>query len=135
MANSKSHNGAAIINQMSLISFGLGHGRIGFTREKSESDNREYAMCYFISATGEKTRVTISEKLQPLFSGKKEDLSKDSQVIKDNMRGLQVIEFEVSDELKEKRKAEGRQLESYQLCRDIEVNVAEDIDWAAAAGI
>lgn len=135
MANSKSHNGAAIINQTPLIAFGLQHGNIGFGREKN-SEGKEYSICMFIQPNGTKTRVTVADKLQGEIKGTKESMAADAAFIKENIRGLQVVEFEVSDELREERKANGRQPESYQLCRDgQEVHICTDIDFAALAGM
>ena len=126
MQNNNSFNGSAIINSWSFLAFGLSHGNLNIAPCK-DSNGKPYNMLAFEQpATGYITWVSFSDKVRGMTA---EDICREFE-------NLQVIELEPTQEVLEARKAAGRQLQSYMLCRKGEGGFQKvNINFEALAGL
>lgn len=121
--NSMNNSESNIIDRMSFKNFFIKFGKklriADFTNKET---GEAFTMLAFGTSTNPKelTYVGFSQNLGELTSA---EINRE----KDN---LQVIQLKVSSDVLARRRAEGRQLESYKLCRAGEMSWEEvELDW------
>lgn len=100
------NNNGAIINSWSLATFRDNHGKMKLAPLVNNTTGETYTAAAFVR-DDTTTFVGISEKLPELTPA----------YIKQNYQELQVVELQPDADVLKRRKEEGRQLESYVLCK------------------
>ena len=107
MTNTKSFNGAEIIDSCSLLAFGCQHGELSTQACKDAAGNSYLMLVFTEPATGKDTYVSISEKIADKVN---------DQYLINNIDNLQVVQLSVDEAVAAERAANNRQAESFMLC-------------------
>jgi hypothetical protein len=123
MATTNNNSESNIINRMSFKNFFIKFGkRLRLADFVNKETGESFSMLAFGTSANPKelTYVGFSQNLGELTSA---EINRE----KDN---LQIIQLRVNPEVLARRKAEGRQLESYKVCRVGEMSWEEvELDW------